>query len=134
MNGVAALRQVLAADAALTALVPASRIVAGVMPQGTALPAVSITSVGANNRNLADPGANRHVSERVQATVLAANYPAQKAIMAAVTKAAADKFPTVSGLSAVTIHALSDGPDFMNEDASIYLGSIDFRITYLEQR
>ena len=134
MNGVAALRQVLIADAALTALVPATRIVAGVMPQGTALPAVSIASVSANNRNLPSPGVNRHVVERVQVTILAANYPSQKAIVAAAKKAAADTFPTVSGLSRVTIHAESNGPDFMNEGASIYLGSVDFRVTYSEAR
>lgn len=135
MNGVAALRSVLIADVGLTALVPAERIVAGVIPQGTALPAVSITSVSSVDRNLPSPGAKRHVTERVQATVLAANYSAQKAILAAVKAAAADQInPTVSGLSNVTIHTDSQGPDFMNEDASIYLGSTDFRVTFTEAR
>lgn len=135
MNGVVALRTVLIADAALTALVPATRIAAGVMPQGTALPAISLTSVSAVDRNLPSPGAYRHVSERVQATVLAADYPSQKTILAAVRKAAADKInPTVSGISRVTIHTENGGPDFMDEAASIYMGSIDFRVTFSEAR
>ena len=135
MNGVVALRSVLIADAALTALVPATRIAAGVMPQGTALPAISLTSVSTVDRNMPNPGTYRHVSERVQATVLAADYPTQKAILKAVKKAAADKIhPTVSGLSAVTIHTESGGPDFMDEAAAIYIGSIDFRVTFSEAR
>lgn len=132
MNGVAALRQLLAAHAGLTALVPATRIGAGYLPQGTTLPAVSITSVSSTDRNLPNQGANRHVSERVQVTVLAANYPSQKAVMAQVKKAAASKFPTVSGISAVTVHTDGQGPDFMDDAASIYMGTQDFRVTFTE--
>lgn len=134
MNGVVALRTLLIADATLTALVPVERIVAGVMPMGTTLPAVSITSVSSVDRNLPSPSATRHVTERVQATVLASDYPEQKEILAAVKAAAADTFPTVSGISNVTVHTDSQGPDFMNEDASIYLGSQDFRVTFTEAR
>ena len=134
MNGVAAVRQVLIADAALIALVPATRIAAGVLPLDTALPAISVTSIGSNDRNLPTPGAYRHVSERVQVTVMAATYPSQKAILKAVRHAAADQFPTVSDISAVTIHTETTGPDFMDEAASIYLGSQDFRVTFSETR
>lgn len=133
-DGVAAVRSVLVADAPLIALVPAARIQAGVLPQTIALPALSITSISKVDRNIPNPGTYRFVTERVQVTVLAANYPSQKQIMAAVRKAAADKFPTVSGIIRVTIHTDSAGPDFMNEDASIYQGSQDFRVTYSELR
>ncbi len=134
MNGVAAVRQVLIADAALIALVPATRIAAGVLPLDTALPAISVSSIGSNDRNLPSPGTYRHVSERVQVTVMAATYPSQKAILKAVRHAAADQFPTVSDINAVTIHTETAGPDFMDEAASIYLGSQDFRVTFSETR
>ncbi len=134
MNGIKALRQVLIADAALTALVPATRIAAGVLPLDTALPAISVSSIGSNDRNLPSPGTYRHVSERVQVTVMAATYPSQKAILKAVRHAAADQFPTVSDINAVTIHTETAGPDFMDEAASIYLGSQDFRVTFSETR
>lgn len=135
MDGVAAIVTVLTADAALTALVPSARIQAGVLPQGTMLPAISVTSVSKNDRNIPAPGANRHVTERVQVTVLAANYDSQKQVLRAVRKAAADKIDaSVSGISGVTIHTESAGPDFMDEAATIYLGSQDFRVAFSEAR
>ncbi|CDO37146.1 DUF3168 domain-containing protein [Novosphingobium sp. KN65.2] len=134
MNGVVAIRQLLIADAALTALVPATRIQGGVLPQGTALPSVSITTVSGVDRNIPSPGATRHVTDRIQATVLAANYPSLLAVMDAVKKASADKFPTVSGISNVVVHTDGEGPDFMDETASIYLRTQDFRVSYTETR
>lgn len=134
MNGVAALLQVLGADAALTALVPAARIMAGILPLDTALPAISVTLVSSVDRKVISAGALRHVRQRVQATVLASGYPEQQAVMAAMRRAAADSFPTVPGISRVTIHTESTGPDFMDRPAALYAGSQDFRVTYSEDR
>lgn len=134
MDGVAALRVALVANAPLLVLVPATRIMQGILPQGTTLPAISLMSVTRIDRNIPNPGTYRHSSERVQATVLAKDYVSLKAIIRALRKAAADTFPTVSGIIRVTIHTESTGPDFMNEDASIHMGSQDFRITYSELR
>lgn len=134
MNGVAVIRQLLTANGALTALMPASRIAAGILPQGTALPALSIMLISSVDRNIPTPGVRRRVTDRVQVTVLAANYPAQRQILAAVKKAAADTMPTVSGISEVVVHTDSTGPDFMDDKATIYMGSQDFRVTYNEVR
>lgn len=135
MTGVVAVRTALVADAALIAIVPASRIISGVLPQNITLPAISLQSISKVDRNIANPGTYRHVSERVQVTVLAANYPAQRTLLDAVRRAAADNLGTVvSGLSRVTIHTEGAGPDFMNEAANIYQGSQDFRVTYSEER
>lgn len=135
MDGVAAVLQLLAADAGLTALVPTARIQAGVLPQGTMLPAISVTSVSKNDRNIPAPGTHRLVTERVQVTVLAPNYPSQKEVLRAVRRAAADKLGVaVPGLTGVTVHTDSAGPDFMNEAATIYLGSQDLRVTFSEVR
>lgn len=134
MDGVAAVRQLLVAHAPLIALVPAARIQAGVLPINTSLPAISITSVSSTDRNIPNPGTYRHVSERVQVTIMAATYPSQKQIHALVRRAAADKFPTVTGLIRVTVHTESAGPDFMDDQASIYIGTQDLRVTYSEPR
>ena len=134
MNGVAAIRQLLASHAGLIALVPAARIVTGLLPQGTGLPAISIMSVSAVDRNLPSPGTNRHVVERVQVTVMAANYPNLKAVMTQVKKAGADQMPAIAGIADVVVHTDGMGPDFLNEEASIYLQPIDFRIDYTETR
>lgn len=134
MNGIVAIRQLLAANGALTALVPSARIAAGVLPQGTTLPALSVTQVSSLDRNIPSPGAKRRVTDRVQVTVLASSYPEQRQILGAVKKAASDKMPTVTGITDVVVHTDSAGPDFMDEKATIYMGSQDFRVTYNEVR
>jgi hypothetical protein len=134
MDGIAAVRTVLTADATLLGLVPAARIQAGALPQGFTLPALALESISKVDRNILEAGSTRHVTERVQVTVLARDYPSQKAILRAVRHAAADKFPTVTGLTNVTIHTDGAGPDLMNEEASIRIGTQDFRVTYTETR
>ena len=84
MNGVIAVRSLLVADARVTALAPVARIVAGMLPQGTDLPAISLMSVSSVDRNVPAPGAKRRVTERVQVTVLAralyARYPIKNSV------------------------------------------------------
>lgn len=134
MDGVAVLVQLAVANAGVLALVDEDNIAAGVLPQGITLPAVSITLVSGVPRNILAPGATRHVTDRVQATVMAKDYPTQKAVQEAVEKAAADTMPAVDGITNVVVHLDAQGPDFMNEEASIYLGTRDFRVSYTETR
>lgn len=134
MDGVGAVRAALVADGTLTGLVPAARIQAGTLPQGVTLPALSIESISLVDRNIPNPGANRFVTERVQVTVHARNYVSQQQILRAVRKAAADKYPSVSGIINVTIHTDGMGPSFVNEEASIHYRSQDFKLTYSEER
>lgn len=134
MDGVAAVRVALVANGTLTALVPATRIIAGVLPQGTAIPGIALQSISKDDRNIPSPGTYRMVRERVQVTVLASDYPSQQQILRAVRGAAADKFPTVTGLIRVTIHTMAAGPDIINEEAGIYIGTQDFSVTYSEVR
>lgn len=134
MNGVIAVRSLLVADTGVTALVPAARIVAGVIPQGSGLPAISIMSVSGINRNILMPGTSRRVTERVQVTVLAASYPDAKAIIRAVRAAAADRMPAIDGLTDVTVHSDSAGPDFLDEETGIHMQTQDFRVSFNEAR
>ena len=130
MNGVIAVRSLLVADIGLTALVPLSRIAAGMLPQGIDLPAISLMSVSSVDRNVPAPGPNRRVTERVQVTVLARTYPETKAILAAARKAAADQMPVIDGLTDVTIHTDSAGPDFLDEETGIHMQTQDFRVSF----
>ena len=132
MNGVAAVRALLVAHAPLTSLVPVAQIVAGVVPQGSALPALSLMSVSSTERNILKAGAVRRVTERVQVTVLAATYPAAKAILKAVRQAAADRSPTIAGIAQVTVQTDSTGPDFLDEQAGIHMQTQDFRVSFNE--
>ena len=134
MNGVIAVRSLLVADTGLTALVPGVRIAAGSLPQGTVLPAISLMSVSSVDRNIPAPGTKRCVTERVQVTVLARTYPETKAILAAIRTAAADQMPAIDGLTDVTVHTDSAGPDFLDEETGIHMQTQDFRVSFNEAR
>ena len=134
MNGVIAVRSLLVADTGVTSLVPVARIAAGMLPQGTDLPAISLMSVSSVDRNVPAPGAKRRVTERVQVTVLARTYPEVKAIIAAARQAAADRMPTIDGLFDVTVHTDSAGPDFLDEETGIHMQAQDFRVSFNEAR
>ena len=134
MNGVIVVRSLLMGEARVTALVPEARIAAGMLPQGTNLPAISLMSVSSADRNILSPSLKRRVTERVQVTVLAATYRQVKAILAAVRKAAADQMPTIDGLFDVTVHTDSAGPDFLDEETGIHMQTQDFRVSFNEAR
>jgi len=134
MNGVIVVRSLLAGETRVTALVPEARIAAGMLPQGTNLPAISLMSVSSVDRNIPAPGPKRRVTERVQLTVLAASYRQVKAILAAVRRAAADHMPTIDGLFDVTVHTDSVGPDFLDEETGIHIQSQDLRVSFNEAR
>ncbi len=134
MNGVIAVRSLLVADTGVTSLVPVARIAAGMLAQGTDLPAISLMSVSSVDRNVPAPGAKRRVTERVQVTVLARTYPEVKAIIAAARQAAADRMPTIDGLFDVTVHTDSAGPDFLDEETGIHMQTQDFRVSFNEAR
>jgi hypothetical protein len=134
MNGVIAVRLLLVGDTGVTALVSEARIAAGMLPQGTDLPAISLMSVSSVDRNISAPGPKRRVTERVQVTVLAATYRQVKAILAAVRRATADQMPTIDGLFDVTVHTDTAGPDFLDEETGIHMQSQDLRVSFNEAR
>ena len=134
MNGVIAVRTLLVTDTGMTALVPEARIAAGMLPQGTNLPAISLMSVSSVDRNILAPSLKRRVTERVQVTVLAATYRQVKAILAAVRRATADQMPTIDGLFDVTVHTDTAGPDFLDEETGIHMQTQDLRVSFNEAR
>ena len=134
MNGVIAVRTLLVTDTGMTALVPEARIAAGMLPQGTDLPAISLMLVSSVDRNIPAPGPKRRVNERVQVTVLARTYPEAKTLIAAIRAAAADQMPTVDGLFDVTVHTDSAGPDFLDEETGIHMQTQDLRVSFNEAR
>lgn len=132
MSAVRIIRALLVADAALVALVPANRIVAGIPAQGVALPLIAITEISRVDHNLIKGAPTSRCISRVQVTVMAATYPAQKALLAAVRHAARDKVGTLSGLSNVAVHLDGTGPDFMDTETAIYQQGQDFRVSFTE--
>ncbi len=134
MSGVAVIRALLVVHAPTLAIAPKARIAAGVLPKGTALPALAIEPVIPVDRKVVSPGAMRHVVERVRVTGLAKSYPELHALMKAQKQACADQFPDHAGLTAVTVHTDGGGPYFVDEEASIHMMTQDYRVTYSEVR
>jgi Protein of unknown function (DUF3168) len=133
MSGVKIIRTLLAADLPLLSLVPATRIMAGVLPQATALPAVSVTEVSTVELPHIDAQSpTTLVDARIQVTVMAADYPAQKALLDAVRKAVNYQRGVVGGIVVTSVRRGSNGPDFVDADAGFYMQSVDFHVIYHE--
>lgn len=131
MSDVKAVRHLLATHAPLLAVVPAARILAGALPQGVELPAISVTHISTQRRHTVAPGVSAFCTARVQVTVLAATYPSQKAVLALVRAALPRSRGTVNGVKVDSILSDTEGPDFTNE-AGVFLGSHDFIVHFSE--
>lgn len=130
MSGVSIVRFLLAANTALVAQVPSVRIMAGVLPVGTTLPAISITTISAVERKTVTMADSHQVTERVQVNVEAKSYPSQKSILALVRAALPLSRGTVNSVSVDSVTHDSDGPDIYDMDAGIYVQSSDFFVRY----
>ncbi len=133
MSAVKVIRALLAVDAAVLSLLPAVRIIAGVLPQGTLLPAVAITEVSTMEVGHIDAQAPTTLAEgRVQVTVITASYPAQKALLDAVRRACNYERGSIAGVPVVSVRRSANGPDFNDPESGFYMQSVDFRVIYHE--
>ena len=129
MSGVAIARYKLANYAPLIAVVPAARIQAGVLPQNTALPAISVTLVsGVTGLQLADVSGLR--TDRVQITVDAVSYPQVRQILALCRAALPYTRGTVNSIACDSILPDIEGPDGFDDLLKTYFQSQDFMITW----
>lgn len=131
MSGVAILRALLAADAAVLAITP--QVVAGVLPQGAALPALSVSEISSNEftttaRNLP----TKLIRERVQVTALAKDYAIMKKLLKAAALGRGTHTGTVLGFLVRSILPEGVGPEIPPADDGIYEQSRDFMVTFIE--
>jgi len=133
MSGVIAIRFLLANDAAVLAAVPASKIMAGVIPLDTVLPAIGISHISTVERNtVAMNSAEVMATERVQVTVEAKSYADQKSILELVRKACPNTHGTVNGIAVDSILPEIAGPDLRDDDLLIFVQSRDFIVKFIE--
>lgn len=134
MSAVAIMRALLTTWAPLTTLIPASRIIAGTLPVGTVLPAVSIMEVGGDELGtVARAGPTTTNRMRVQVTAVAKSYATQKAVMAATKLGAGVHGGTVAGFRVKAVEPAGTGPDLNDlDDDGIYEQSRDFIVTFVE--
>jgi hypothetical protein len=132
MSDVKVVRYLLANNAPLVAAVPATRIMAGALPQGCALPAISISHISTVRQQLISAGASQMCTARVQVTVHASSYKSQKDVLALVRTALPRTHGTVNGVAVDRLVHNLDGPDFRDDTAGIFMGSVDYIVGFTE--
>lgn len=133
MSGTAIMRALLAATPAVTALVPAKSIIAGIVPQGAVLPAIGVTQIsGSEEGTMARNMPNRMIRERVQVTVLAKDYPTMKQIVSAAALGSGVFTGTINGFKVRSILPWGVNPEIPPGDDKIYEQSRDFMVTFVE--
>lgn len=133
MSGVGIVRTLLAANAGLLAVVPATRIMAGDLPPKTVVPAIGIKTVsGVPYRTMKMATSGNLWTERVQVTVEAGSYPQQKSILALVRAALPSTRGMVGSFNCDSISVDLEGPDMFSADENIYVGSQDFIVKHIQ--
>lgn len=130
-KAVSAVFHLLSTNTALIAQVPAARIKAGILPQNTTLPAISITHISTAYGEQLSGQSSWNIS-RVQITVIASTYVQQAAVMLLVKAAVPRNRGTINGVNVECIIRDSDGPDFTDADAGFYMQSIDYKVLFNE--
>lgn len=133
IDGVSIMVALASGSAQVAALVPSSRIVAGILPKGTVLPAIAFEMISAVDRMTVAKESRTHVTERVQATVLAKTYPQAKAVWRAL-RTLSYTMPPDGDVSGIVVLVADPGPDFMIEESRIHGRTQDFRVSYSETR
>ncbi len=132
MSGVAIVGELLTASAPLTAEVPAAQIKAWKLAQGSALPSIIVTRVSRIKRQFLAAQAVWMMTERVQVTVRTASGQHRETILRLAERACADRYGTIAGFDSTSVLLAGTGPDFMDDAASIFMGSVDFRVSFNE--
>lgn len=118
--------------AGVTALV-GTRIYPGVLPQGTALPALALEFISGVELPTVDATAGFNLLQaRVQVTAIAKTYAEVKTVLEAVRAACNFQRGTIAGVHVVSVRRDTIGPDLRDDDVQLFTQSIDFGITYQE--
>jgi hypothetical protein len=131
VSGARILGELLRDDAALAAMVPPERLKAGRLPKGTPLDNILIRRIGRDKRQTLSREAVWHHTERMQVTVKAATYERQGQILDRIVSICADRiFASIADVTSVSVLSIGAGPDFEDDDATIFMGSEDFLVSF----
>jgi hypothetical protein len=140
MSGVVVIRFLLANNAPVTAVVPATRIMAGDLPLNTVMPAIAVTQISSLPWNTVKMNESRvQHTDRVQVSVLfkgpegspaGAGYPGVRSLLKLVLAACPHQRSTVNGVSVDSIIPLEEGPDLQDVATALYSGSRDFFVRW----
>lgn len=129
MSAIKAIVYLLTNNAPLIAVVPAARIMAGNLPQSTALPAISIQGISTTRRHRVAATQTQLCTSRVQITIHAKNYPQQQSVMALVRTALPRSRGTINGVDVDSVlHEIER--DLSEDEAGIFIGQIDYMVRF----
>lgn len=131
-EAVPAVWYLLKSNAALIAVVPAARIFSGVIPSGTAAPAIGLQHISTTRRRSVTGGEDRLCFSRVQIDVFSETYPVLRQVMPLVRAALPRSRGTVNGVAIESIVFDTEGPDIVQADPALYLRSQDVLVTWNE--
>lgn len=132
MSGVVVIRALLVANTALLSAVPASKIMAGVIPINTVLPAISIAQISGMTRNtISMNDVQVLATDRVQVTVMAKTYAEQKRILELVRSACPNTRGQVNGVQCESVWSDMTGPDIFDAVETIYFQSVDLMVLFI---
>lgn len=118
----------------LIALLPATRITAGVIPNGTALPAIGLTVVSADDRLTLAGGSSSKVTARIQITVAGKDNKSADDVLRQARAACKNKVGSIAGVpGVVAVHLLNVGPEFEHEAGFIVMTQ-DVRVIYTDSQ
>ena len=130
MSGVAVIRYMLVNNAPLIAAVPAARILSGVLPITTTIPAISVRQISGVEMPMIKRTGTQLVTERVQVSVHASSYLSQKTIIELIRSAITSTRGTVNTVAVDSITHDVDGPDLYYDEPDIFEQSIDFIVSF----
>ena len=134
MSAEKVINALLNADVAIGALV-AGRIYPGTVPLNAAMPVLAFNHISTVNKTMVSMAERDALMvSRIQVTAMAKSYPAVKALLAAVSKACDQKRGTIAGILVSSVIGDATGPDMRDDDATLYMQSADFKVTWTDVR
>jgi hypothetical protein len=130
MSGITILLALIQDHAPLLDAVPFAKIMGGPIPQKTAPPCIGLTVISGVDRNILHAGSKVTVRERIQATVMAADYDEVKAIIKLLRAACRDRTGTIAGFTNCSVLSEGVGPDFSNPTNGLFMQPQDFSVSY----
>jgi len=137
VSGVAVIRYLLANAGAVTAVVPAARIMTGDLPLKTPMPAIAITQIDSIPLNAIRTNETPKLhTDRVQVTVFRkalpddAGYPGLKSLLNLVLAACPSQRGSVNGIAVDSIQPDLEGPDLPIPEMSLFTRSRDFLVKF----
>ena len=130
---VKSIRALLVGAASVVARVQEAQIIAGDVPVGEPMPALSLKEISSVPIGAIDAQAERSiVVTRVQVMVMAKTYPEVKPLRDLVRRACNFQRGVLGDVDVISIERDTIGPD-LQDAAGNYFQSIDFKVTHYEQ-